>query len=357
MPPFERIVTIEHPLRPGGRLRLRGIDGPVALRPSADATATVRVRYQVRAADEAAADRAIGDAQARVDRATDQLEVDGRDRRWGLLEAVSWLFGEGRVRVAFDAEVPPGVDVRVDTVSGEIEADGLRDTASYHSVSGSVTLRGTGGTVQADTVSGRVEVLAGAELRLDARSVSGSLRAAAPRFAALRLATTSGSVSLEGPLDAAGRHEVETVSGGLHLDAPGGATIDMQTISGGVRADREARVERLGGGRRVVLGDGAARLHFRSMSGGLDVSTSSWRGSAAGSGARSGNAAGGAPTAPVPQPADAPVPEPSAAAVATEPGPAEPDQLGILRALERGEIDVDEAAARLARVGEERSRA
>lgn len=369
MSQFERIVDVEHAIGEAGSLRLRGIDGPVSLRGVDGDTVRVRVIYQVRAASEAAADRAIADAQVRLDRGPDRLELDARDRRWGPLDAVAWLFGEGHVRVGFEAEVPRGASVRVETVSGHVEADGLVGDQRYTTVSAPLDLDAVSGRVEADTVSGRIDVAGDTDLALRSHSVSGGVRASAPHLLDVRLTTTSGSIVLEGTLAPGVEHRVETVSGSLRLGAPGSVTIDMRTISGSVRADPEARVETLGGGRRVVLGDGSARLRFQSMSGSLDVSGSAWQGFSAG--ARAGWQAGGRggrdrstqaePTV-ASQPGAAPRPEaasqpeaaagsPSAPGQTEATGPSRDAQLDILRALERGEIGVDEASDRLAMVG------
>jgi hypothetical protein len=73
-----------------------------------------------------------------------------------------------------------------------------------------------------------------------------------------------------------------------------------------------------GTGRQLVAGDGSARLRFRSLSGDLEFNTHGARDTSQHS--------------------------------ASEPAQDEPetaDALDVLRALERGEIDVDEASRRL----------
>jgi hypothetical protein len=77
-----------------------------------------------------------------------------------------------------------------------------------------------------------------------------------------------------------------------------------------------------GSGRQLVHGDGAARLRFRSLSGDFDLSGGESRGAA--DMQREG------------------VPPPEA----LDEAPRE-DSLEVLRALERGEIDVEEATRRL----------
>ena len=330
MEPFERITEIEHPIGAHGVLSLRALDGRVRVRAADGEIARVRVIYRVRAADDRAADRAVSEAQVRVDRAPDRLEVDARDRLAGPVRAVAWLLGEGHVRVDFEAEVPPGASVRVDTVSGGVETEGLNREQRCTTVSGAIDLRGAAGRSGARTVSGRVEIEGGAELAVEGHSVSGPVRVAAPRLAQIDIATMSGAVDVRGSLAPGADHRVETVSGALRLAARGGAAVEMRTISGGLRAARGQQVEAIPGGRLVVAGDGAARLRFRSLSGSLElVATETDRETAA---------AGQPPATP---PESGPVVSPASS---TAPDP----QLAILQALERGEIGVDEAAAQLA---------
>jgi hypothetical protein len=72
--------------------------------------------------------------------------------------------------------------------------------------------------------------------------------------------------------------------------------------------------------RRVIVGDGAARITFSSMSGDLSI------------------------TWPRRISAEAPAGAPASAGESSE----ATEQLDVLRALERGEIDVEEASRRLA---------
>jgi hypothetical protein len=110
-----------------------------------------------------------------------------------------------------------------------------------------------------------------------------------------------------------------------------GLVLEVRGLSTDVDVSVPHRAEGSRDRRRYVIGAGGPQVMFSSMSG--DVSVGSGRRGAA-----------TPPTRPVP-----PIP-PVPPAAPGEPPPAglEPNQqLAVLQALERGEIDVDEAARRL----------
>lgn len=178
-------------------------------------------------------------------------------------------------------------------------------------MSGALRLTDIGGDLRVRGVSADVSLRAAAAVRLELNTVSGDVSAMAPRFSALRIVTVSGDVELEGALPTDAESRLETVSGDVRVGVVNGLTIEVRALSSDVEVSVPHRSEGSRDRRRYVIGDGRARLVFRSMSGDL-VAHAPRRLS------------------------------PAAAA------PAVPDdQLTILRALERGEIDVDEAARRL----------
>jgi hypothetical protein len=167
-------------------------------------------------------------------------------------------------------------------------------------------------------------------------TVSGDISAVAPRFDALRLVTVSGDIELDGVL-AGGPHRIETVSGDLSLGLAGGLTLEVRGLSSDTHVSLPHRSEGSRDRRRYVIGDGAGTLQFSSMSG--DVSVNASR--------RAGPVPPTPPTPPSPPTAPTPPTPPAPPTLPTIPvGPDE--QLAILRALEAGEIDVEEATERLA---------
>jgi hypothetical protein len=224
-----------------------------------------------------------------------------------------------RVSGTIEIEVPRDARVEVGVAAGDVAVRDVRGGAVVRTASGDVSIKGAGGHVAVNASSGDVNVIAVEPVTLEVHSVAGDVRARAPRFERVAVETISGDAEVAGTFAAAARHTISTVSGDLTCHHP----------------DR-----REGDGRRrpLVIGDGAAQLSIRSMSGDVDV--------------RAGRVATPAvpPVAPVAPLAPAP-PRPPAAPPALLPSPGDVQDAGtiaILEALARGEIDVAEAERRLA---------
>lgn len=250
-----------------------------------------------------------------------------------------------------EIEVPRRARLAVRTASADIEASDIGPDSRWATASGDVAVELAGGRLRVDAVSGTVEVDATGPLRLHGRSVSGDVQVRAPRLDALRVTTTSGDVVVRGEFGE-GEHEVQTVSGDVEIVTASPLRIDTQTVAGDVDADVPHRVE----GRRargtLVVGAGTIPLRWRSMSGDLFV-----RGDEpdrAGAVRSTGEPARRAPAEPpMPEPAEPP------ARPATAPDDAPPSRprartemqedarLEVLRAVERGELSIEEAAVRL----------
>jgi hypothetical protein len=121
-------------------------------------------------------------------------------------------------------------------------------------------------------------------------------------------------------------HSIETVSGDVDVESSSGLTVEVRK-----------GIDLGGGPKQRVVGDGAARLRFRSLSGDLHV-----MGAGADKGVKNSRFSQFSPPAPPVPPVP---PEPQLRP--TPPADTGPSSLEILQALERGEIDVDEAARRL----------
>jgi DUF4097 and DUF4098 domain-containing protein YvlB len=234
------------------------------------------------------------------------------------------LTGEGHATLSLEGDVPPDADLRLETVSGDVVAEGLRAGQRYQTVSGDLFLSNMAGDIRLNTVSGDSTVRADAPLILRGESVSGDLSIIAPRLDGLRLSTVSGDLEIEAELDRGGDHRVETVSGDLSMGLVGSATFDVRGLSSDVSADMPHRIEGRADRRRVVIGDGRPNVLFSSMSGDVHV--------------RRPRRLGEAPEGRTASPTTAGAGEQAGTTDAA---------LDVLRALERGEIDVDEAARRL----------
>lgn len=331
MPIFVRTQEIEHTIGPRGRFALRVTNPDVKVNGSDDAVARVRVTLKIRAGSEAEADELLEEARFRVKEGDGSLEVtEPRHGDDTGLNALVRIFGRGRSAPAsVEATIPRAAEVECDGVSADITATDLIGSQRYRTVSGDLVLDRVSGAIRLQAVSGDVSLRAEGPVSLDANAVSGDLSAFAPSFDSVRVVTVSGDVELEGELEERGSHRIETVSGDLSLGVADGMTLEVRGLSTDVDVSVPHRSEGSRDRRRYVIGTGGPAVLFSSMSGDVSV----------GSGRRTGR------TSPIP-----PIPPiPPVAPEASSRSALEADeQLAVLQALERGEIDVDEAARRLA---------
>lgn len=314
---FVREQAIEHRIGADGRFLLRATDPSLTLRAAQDDVARVRIQFELNAEDDAGADALLDRVRFASTASTRGLEVTEPRLREGGVGSIVRLIGIGGPRVATTivAEVPAGADVTLDVVSGDLDADGMRGHQEYRSISGDLRLIGIGGDVRIRGVSSDVSLRTDGSLRLEANTVSGDVTAMAASFDSVRITTVSGDIELEGALPMRAETRLESVSGDVALGLVGGVTLDVRGLASTVDVSLPHRAEGSRDRRRYIVGDGAARVVFRTMSGDL-VAHAARR------------------------------VEPVAAPAAARPAPA--DELDILRALERGEIDVEEAERRLA---------
>lgn len=254
---------------------------------------------------------------------------------WNFLQ---WLGGVAQVD--YTVRVPRRCNVVVDLVAGRLSVDEIRGNVITRTVSAGQSLRGLDGSLAVSTVSGGIvaEDLRG---KAAIRTVSGAVRASRCRFASLSGRTVSGDIDVETPLDPAGSYDFQNVSATIRLALPPGAgcTAEMQSVGGSVRSELPGRVvETTRGKWQAEVNGGGPLVRVKSVSGSLLLV--------------------GAIPAALPGQAEQPRPAEPAAASAHPAAPAEPTPAGeevsresimtmILEAVERGELSVDEAAARL----------
>jgi hypothetical protein len=306
-------LTGELSLRlPAGSVELRGTDGDAARIRDLDGE-PLEDRFQI--------DRELNRLALRL---RDGFHIDFG----GLLRG-----GLRRASTRLEVELPRGAKLDIDCASADIAASELRGEQRYHSASGSIRLTAVGGRVTAESVSGEVDIEAVGELHLAGRSVSGDIAVRGGRLPSMVLASTSGDIEIDAVLDGPGPYGIQTVSGDAQVQAHGGIRIEGKTVTGEIvgRAQQRAESRR---GKHVVVGDGRELLTFKSISGDLRIADPELASSAAVSPA--------APEPPAPPAAPAPPDAPD------ESDATESDRLAILRDLENGTIDVEEAGKRLA---------
>lgn len=318
---YVRTQNIDHPIGEQGRVSLNVTSGDVRVRGIIGGEAHIRATFEIIASSDAEADRIFEAIQLRVNRNGESLgveESDGGHHSVGSM--IGRLFGgSGDYELSVEADLPNAAELQLTAVSSDVTVSDLRGEQRYHTVSGDLSVVNSGGSVRLETVSGDATVRAEEPLALQAQTVSGDLNIIAATLRSLRANTVSGDIQLEAELAADGDFRAETVSGDLSVGLVGSATFEIHGLSTDVSSDLDHRLEGQIDRRRLIIGDGNPRLVFNSMSGDVDVRRPR-------------------------RLRDRP-----AAQAAPEPTPAQAEsQLEVLRALERGEIDVDEATRRLA---------
>ena len=325
MPSYGRTQEIEHEIGPNGSFSLSVTSADVRLIATTGSVVRVSATFEIHAGSDAEADQFFGEYSLRAQAAPGSLTVSDRNDGHHGFGAISRFFGVDTVELEeVQVEAPAGCRLEVRTVSGDQQASGFDGAQRFQSVSGDVRLVEGNGDLDIDSVSGDVTLRAVRAVSLKMNNVSGDLSAEAPTFERLRAQSVSGDISVDGQLAARTTHMVETVSGDCRLALASGATIEVRGLSGDVRSSLPHRIEGTAERRRLTVGDGAASVAFNSMSGDLAVIPSRQ-----------------APSEP------AAVTPPAAPAKTVKPTASADRRIEILGALERGEIDVDEAMRQL----------
>lgn len=315
MSTYVRRQEVSHPIGATGRLTIRVTEADVRLTGADTERAELVATFEIDAASDEEASRIFDAIKLRVSHAPDDLAVEQSEessRRNPLLRLIGRSSGAS---LQIEATLPRRASVRVETVSGDVSGNELYGEQRYAAVSGDLILLDGAGSVRLNTVSGDALLRALGALSLRAETVSGDVGVTAPRFDALRTSTVSGDVDLEGALHAGGEFRIETVSGDVAFGPVGSATFEVRGLSTDISSDIDHRIEGRADRRRVTIEGGGPELVFSSMSGDFHVRR--------------------------PRNLDRDV------APRTPPNVAH-DHLDVLRALERGEIDVEEATRRLA---------
>jgi hypothetical protein len=316
---YVRTQEISHLVGEAGSVVIRVTDAELQVSGTAGAEARVRAIFEIRADSDEEADAIFSTVRLDVERGDGLLDVHEPGQTTGGLEAIIGRLFRGRrgqVDLAVEAEVPHACSLKIDTVSGDLAAAGLDGAQHYGTVSGDLVLTDVAGSITTNAVSGDASIRARGILNVHTNAVSGDASIVAPELRGVRCNSVSGDVELEGAFGQGRDHRIDTVSGDLNVGLIGGAIIEVRGLSTDVRSSLPHRVEGRLDRRRLIIGDGAAHIVFSSMSGDILVG----------------------PSRRAPAPA-----RPSA-----NEGAAAPVDLEVLRALERGEIDVDEAGRRLA---------
>lgn len=343
-------TEISHAIGAQGQLTINNVSGSVQLRGTDSDEAVVIARSESGRSEW---------LPLTVQKSEGALTVDVEKR--GSFAMFGTWFGT-HDGMEFKVTVPRTARVIINSVSADISAHFLAGEQTYKTVSGDVELDPDGGRVRVTTVSGDVEVRPAEPLNLSISTTSGDIRVEGAVINLFEARTVSGDIELDAGFAAGPLHSIESVSGDLSIESSTGVTVDV----------KRGMDMRRGGSRGMVAGDGTAQIRFRTLSGDchvvgardLDDDRDERRRRhgkhedrlerqierhaervARRVSAKARGFAGVPPIVEMPDPWS-PAPAPAAPFSSVRESEAG-DQLEVLRALERGEIDVEEAARRL----------
>ncbi len=265
--------------------------------------------------------------------------------------------GEGDIRLGplhirtrrspdLDIDLPRTALISLRTLSGDVVATEIGGASRWATASGDLRISTSAGPVQVETMSGDAVIDASVAIALGARTVSGDLRVRALRLEAIDASSTSGDVRLEAELAVGARHVISSVSGDVEVVTGSPVRLEAQTIAGDIRASGPHRAEGGRGRRTIVVGNGSVALSVRTTSGDVQLKVLG---------------------VPIPVASAIELPSPVVPVAASVPAPRpfteedtqawsapesvvdgrEAARLDVLRALERGDLDIETASRRL----------
>ena len=168
---------------------------------------------------------------------------------------------------------------RLQTVSADIVTEAAAEDVECKSVSGDVTVNGSGqrGLLNITTVSGDASAskVAG---EVNGSTVSGNFNLGLGETTRSRLRSTSGDVALTGRLLADTRIDIESISGDVRLDLTGPADVEFEVSSfnGEIRncmGPKPVRTDQYAPGRELRFreGQGSARIRVKTLNGDINV--------------------------------------------------------------------------------------
>ena len=256
------------------RVRVQNVSGEIAIRVGESGQVRVVAHKRVKGGSADRAKRLLENVEVRIEQKGNDIFVEPhlyeQERTW--LD----LFRGKRFRVDFEITVPRETAINAQTVSGDLDLNGTRGPARVESVSGDVNIADVQGPMRLKSVSGDVQCTdyVGA---VEGSSVSGDVDIRG-RVRACELHTVSGDISVDLDPEAGGREcRLKTISGDVEVGLLSSSCVcDYHTASGDLECDEPARIIREGRkDRTIIIGDGRSHLSVKTVSGDLTIKPAS----------------------------------------------------------------------------------
>ena len=302
-------------------LTLRNVRGPISI------SGWDRPQVSIIAVKQRGSEWGASDAfqDTTVEMEQDGAQVRVRTRYRGSSGFLGWVgFGRTQPRISFTIQVPAACDISVRTVSSDISISNVIGSVYAKAVNGDIKLESVSGQIITSGVDATVQgnALAGT---LATRAVSANVIVKQSRLTSFWSKSVDGNVSLETTIDPAGAYDMRSVGGSLRMLIPSASKVSasLHGLSGQASCDLPCTVTEQARGRWAAqINGGGAAIALKTVSGDLSLRMSTSIPAAA---------------------------QPPAPTVATA-GPVNADwpEMSILKAVERGELSVEDAVAKLA---------
>ena len=192
---------------------------------------------------------------------------------------------------------PQRSSIDVATISAEIDIEGVEGEQELQSVSGGISTTAFGADVEAETVSGSIDI-AGSNIdtetelstvsggisardmagTIDLQSVNGRLTLGGGSFSDVAMETVDGRIDFESNLRGRGDLDIETVNGKVVVDFVGSlsAEIEVNTFTGGIRncfGPKPERTSKYAPGWELSFteGSGDGSVNIATLNGGVTL--------------------------------------------------------------------------------------
>jgi len=255
------------------RLRVQNVSGEIAIRVGESGQVRVVAHKRVKGGSADRAKRLLENVEVRIEQKGNDIFVEPhlyeQERSW--LD----LFRGKRFRVDFEITVPRETAVNAQTVSGDLDLNGTRGPARVESVSGDVNIADVQGPMRLKSVSGDVQCTdyVGA---IEGSSVSGDVDIRG-RVRSCELHTVSGDISVDLEPEPGRESRLKTISGDVEVGLLTSSCVcDYHTASGDLECEEPARIIREGRkDRTIIIGEGRSHLTVKTVSGDLTIKAAS----------------------------------------------------------------------------------
>ncbi|MBT5875484.1 MAG: DUF4097 family beta strand repeat protein, partial [Candidatus Latescibacteria bacterium] len=135
----------------GGRLRLENQNGGIEVRTWDRDEVRVWARIKVRGRDSREAEEMLEEVEIRVEQSSGRLEIYSDHPRTG--------WGRGRsVSISYELTVPSEIDLKLDTVNGNIEVGEIQGEVVAQTTNGGIEVDRVEGSVSAKTTNGGIDI-------------------------------------------------------------------------------------------------------------------------------------------------------------------------------------------------------